>query len=146
VRRSAAGGSSRSSSTARDILDAPLDLRASSDEATATFTDRASEVSGAAVDPQGTPLGDGFVVAFSTDRTGWFYNSRRIAGVRPDRDGRYTIRNLPPGEYRIAATRDLEQGEWFDAAALDRLVAVSTSLIVSGTETQTLDLTIKQHP
>ena len=130
----------------RDILDAPLDLRSSADDAVATFTDRASDLTGVARDAQGSPVSDAFVVVFATDRNAWFFNSRRVAGVRPDREGRYTIRNLPPGEYRIAATSDLEQGEWFDPAALGRLVTVSSPLIVSGPERQTLDLTIKQHP
>ena len=41
----------------------------------------------------------------------------------PTPQGRYAIRNLPPGEYRIVATADLEQSEWFDPAVLERLLA-----------------------
>ena len=106
----------------RDILDAPLDLRQGADDAVATFTDRASELSGSVKDAQGRRAPTRSSSPFTTDRSAWFFNSRRVAGVRPDREGRYTIRNLPPGDYRVVATADLEQGEWFDPAVLDRLL------------------------
>jgi hypothetical protein len=94
-----------------DILDAPLDLRQGADDAIVTFSDQASELSGVVKDAGGHPATDAFVVAVPTNRSSWFFNSRRIAGVRPDRAGRYGIRNLPPGDYRLVATRDLEQNE-----------------------------------
>ncbi|HYT67695.1 MAG TPA: carboxypeptidase-like regulatory domain-containing protein [Vicinamibacterales bacterium] len=124
----------------RDILDAPLDLRASADDGVATFSDRASELSGAVTTAQSSPSPDAYVVAFSTDRSTWFMNSRRVAGVRVDRDGRYTIRNLPPGEYRVAATTDIDQGEWFDPAVLDRLLAVGVPVTVAGAEKITVNI------
>jgi hypothetical protein len=127
----------------RDILDAPLDLQSSADDAVATFTDRVSEVSGVAADGQGTPVEDAFVVVFTTDRAGWFYNSRRIAGVRAGRDGGYSIRNLPPGEYRVLATRDLEQGEWFDPGVLERLLPVAVPVTIAGPEKQVRNLAVR---
>ena len=54
------------------------------------------------------------VIAFSTDRGSWFFNSRRIAAVRADAQGRYSLRNLPPGAYFVLQTDELEHGEWFD--------------------------------
>ena len=52
----------------RDVLDAPLDLRQSADDAVATFADTASELSGAVKDAQGNAAADHFVVVSSTDR------------------------------------------------------------------------------
>jgi hypothetical protein len=128
----------------RDILDAPLDIRQGTDEAVATFTDQASELSGTVKDGQGKPASsDTFVVVFSTDRSTWFFNSRRIAGVRLDAEGRYSIRNLPPGEYRVIATTDLAQGEWFDPAALERLLPSAAAITVTGVEKKVWDIVIR---
>jgi Carboxypeptidase regulatory-like domain len=127
----------------RDLLDAPLDLRQSVDDAVATFADAASELSGTVRDAQGNIAADAVIVAFSTDRATWFFNSRRVAGVRPDAQGRYAIRNLPPGEYRIAATADLEQMEWFDPTVLERLLPSAATITITGVEKKTHDLVIR---
>ena len=47
--------------------------------------------------------------------------SRRIVRTRPATDGRFTFRNLPPGEYRLAPVLDPEPGSWFDPAFLQQL-------------------------
>jgi uncharacterized protein (DUF2141 family) len=127
----------------RDVLDAPLDLRQSVDDAVVTFTDSASELTGTITDAKGNVAADQVIVVFSTDRSTWFLNSRRVAGVRPDAQGRYTIRNLPPGEYRIAAAADLEQMEWFDPAVLERLLPTAAALTITGVEKKTHDLTMR---
>ena len=127
----------------RDILDAPLDLQQGTDQAVITLTDRASEIAGTLKDAQGAPAPEAYAVAFSTDRSAWFFNSRRIAAVRPGRDGQFSIRNLPPGEYRVIAAVDLDQGEWFDPLVLERLLPSATPLTIAGPERKTLDLTIR---
>lgn len=126
----------------RDLLDAPLTLQQSIDDAIVTFTDRASEVSGILRDAQGAVVNALYVVAFPVDRSGWFFNSRRIAAVRPGRDGHWSIRNLPPGDYRVAAA-DLDQNEWFDPAVLDRLLSGATALGIGGPDKYTIDLVLR---
>ena len=123
----------------RELLDAPLDFQQSIDDAVATFGDRASEISGRLLDAAGTPALELRVVVFTTDRRGWFFNSRRIAAVRPDREGRYAVRNLPPGEYRVAAV-DLEPNEWFDPAVLEQLLTTATAVTIAGVERHAIDL------
>jgi carboxypeptidase family protein len=125
----------------RDILDAPLDLQQGTDQAVITFTDRASEIAGILKDAQDAPAPEAWAVAFSTDRSAWFFNSRRVAAVRPGRDGQFSIRNLPPGEYRVIAALDLDPGEWFDPAVLERLWPGATAVTIRATEKQTVDLT-----
>jgi hypothetical protein len=127
----------------RDVLDAPLDIRQNADDAVATFSDRASEISGAVRDGDGPATQDVSVVIFSADRAAWFVNSRRIAAVRVGVDGRYAIRNLPPGDYRAVATADLEPGEWFDPAVLDRLLPVAAAITISGTDKSVHDLVVR---
>jgi len=124
----------------RDLLDAPLEFRQSIDDAVATLSDRVSEVAGTVTDAQGRPDIDPYVVVFAVDRTSWFANSRRVVAVKPDRDGRFSIRNLPPGEYRAAVAADLDQGEWFDPAVLEVLLPTATRFTVSGAEKATVNL------
>lgn len=126
----------------RELLDGPLTLQQSIDDAVLTFTDRASEVSGILRDGHGAAVSALYVVAFPVDRGAWFFNSRRIAAVRTSRDGQWSIRNLPPGEYRLAAA-DLEQNEWFDPAVLEALLPGATPLRITAPEQHTIDLVVR---
>lgn len=126
----------------RELLDSPLTMLQSVDDAVATFTDRASEVAGTLRDPQAAAVPDVWVVVFPADRSGWFYHSRRIAAARSGRNGEWSVRNLPPGDYRVAAA-DLEQNEWFDPAVLERLLPGATPLRITATDTYALDLVIR---
>ena len=127
----------------RDVLDTPLELRQNTDDAVVTFSDQASDLSGTVRDGAGGTSADVFVVAFSTDRAGWFFNSRRVAAVRSDPQGRYSIRNLPPGTYRVVATSDLEQNEWFEPATLDRLMPGGETVTIAAPERYLRDLVVR---
>ncbi|MEP6918618.1 MAG: carboxypeptidase regulatory-like domain-containing protein, partial [Acidobacteriota bacterium] len=106
----------------REILDTPLDLPDGADDAVVTFSDRATELRGRLTD-SGRPAASGHVVVVcSANPSSWFFNSRRIAAIAPDAEGRYTIRNLPAGDYFVAVSNDLEPGEWYDPAVLEQLV------------------------
>jgi hypothetical protein len=126
----------------RELLDAPLDVQQSIDDAVATFTDTPSALTGTVLDAAGVPAPELYVVAFSVDRRAWYSGSRRVTAIRPTREGRYTISNLPPGEYRVALA-DLDQNEWFDPAVLERLMAAATRVTIAGVERQTIDLIVK---
>ena len=60
--------------------------------------------------------------------------------MRTDQSGAYRIRNLPPGDYLIVAADDVEQGEWFDPAYLDRVKGDAQRLSISEGEKKTQDL------
>jgi hypothetical protein len=66
--------------------------------------------------------------------------SGRPAAVRPSADGRYTFRNVPPGDYLVAAVEDAEQGEWYDPAFLQALIGSSIKVTISEGEQTTQDL------
>jgi hypothetical protein len=127
----------------RDLLDSPLELRQDVDDAVITFTDRATEIAGALTNARGDAVPEMYVVAFSADRSAWFFNSRRVAGVRPDAQGRYVIRNLPPGDYRLIAIADLDQGEWFDPSVLERLLPTAMAVTLTTGEKKAHDLTVR---
>jgi uncharacterized protein (DUF2141 family) len=124
----------------RDALDAPLEVRQSTTEAVITLSDRASTVTGTVTDAQAQPASTYYVVVFGTDIASWFPNSRRIAGVRPDPQGRYTIRNLPAGEYFVAATDDIDDGQWFEESTLRQLAARATRISLADYERKTFNV------
>lgn len=127
----------------RELLDSLLEFRQGSENAVVTLSDQASEISGSVKDAAGAPVARGAVVIFSVDRAHWFVNSRRVVAVAPDVQGHYSIRNLPPGQYRAAIALDLEQGEWFDPDVLQSLLPSAVAVTISGTETKTLDLLLR---
>ena len=127
----------------KEMLDSELRIEESADEAVITFSDRASELLGVVRNASGQPPSEHHVVVFSTDPGTWFLHSRRVAAVRSSADGRYSIRNLPPGEYFVVLAADLEPNEWFDREVLRTLAASAMRITLGENETRTLDLTSK---
>jgi hypothetical protein len=126
----------------RDTLDFPIDIRPNEDAAGAvlTFIDRSQELSGTLQDASGRPTSDFTIVVFPTDARYWLPQSRRIASARPGTDGRFTIRSLPPGDYRLTAVTDAEPGEWYDPAFLSQIVSASLPISLGVGEKKTQDL------
>jgi hypothetical protein len=93
----------------RDVLDEPVTLAAGEDldEVLLTVTDRVNEVSGKVVDATGRPTRSQWVVVFAADKRYWWPGSRRVRAVRPNADGRYVARGLPPGTYLVALLPDV---------------------------------------
>jgi hypothetical protein len=111
----------------REMLDQALEIRENSGDAMLTFSDVASELSGHVHYASGIPVREEMVIVFSTDPRHWFHGSRRIAAVRPTESGRYAVRNLPAGDYFIATTGELAQGEWY---VPEELKALSRGAVV----------------
>ena len=124
----------------RDILDAPIELRQSAEDAVVTWSDRVSEISGAVTDSRGTAQPGQTVVLFATERTSWFFNSRRIAAGRTNAQGRYRITNLPAGEYYAVASSDLDEGDWFDPVVLEQVARRATLVRLEEDERKSLDI------
>ena len=61
------------------------------------------------------------VILFPADRQFWVPQSRRIHVSHPGLDGRYTVRALPAGEYRLAGLTDPEPGRHSDPDLLSQL-------------------------
>ena len=122
----------------RDILDAPLEFRDNVDDAVITFTDRANELAGRV----NAPVGDGgpYVVVFSVDRSRWFHQSRGVEGTRPAQDGRYSVKNLPAGDYYVALVNELDTMEWFDPVFLDGIAPRATRVTVAAEGVTTFDI------
>jgi 5-hydroxyisourate hydrolase-like protein (transthyretin family) len=127
----------------RDSLDFPFEVSASDriGEAVLTFTDQTPEVTGTLQDASGRPAPDFTIVVFPADKSYWSA-MRRIRTARPATDGRFVVRGLPAGEYRIAALVDLAPGEAGDPEVLDQLVQASVAFALRDGERKVQDIRI----
>ena len=128
----------------QDTLDVGYDVRAGEavTDWVVTITDRPSELAGTITDGEGRPAADYFIVAFAADRTFWTRPSRRVVQTRTAGDGSYSIKGLPPGQYRIAALTDLESADAITPAFLESLVAASLPVTIADRQRTTQNLRI----
>jgi hypothetical protein len=128
----------------RDTLDAPMEIRPGQhiDGVVLTFTDRPSELTGVLRDAAGQAATDYSVIVFAADRAFWTAQSRRIKSARPDQEGKYTLRNLPAGDYLLVAVIDVEQDEWFDPSYLQRVAPSAIRITIGDGEKKLQDLRI----
>lgn len=117
----------------QDSLDFPTEVKPNQNVsgAVVTFSDQQAELSGTLTDSRGQPAPDYTVIAFPADQRYWVPQSRRIQSTRPATDGRFTFRNLPPGEYRLTPVVDPEPGSWFDPAVLQQLDSASVRVLLA---------------
>lgn len=79
-----------------------------------TFTDKVTEINGTITDSHNAPVTDFTVLAFSQDSDLWRPQARQIMTTRPDQNGKYYLRGLPPGRYYLVTIDPATPGEWFD--------------------------------
>ena len=96
-----------------DITDSGLDFKEGQQTSgiEIMLTQRATEVSGTVQDARARPVTDFVVVAFMPDSSKWGFMSRHVRMVRPNQDGRFSIKGLPPDDYLLIALDYLEPGE-----------------------------------
>jgi hypothetical protein len=125
-------------------LDAPIDIAGENDlsDVTLVFTTTQTELAGRLVSADGRPATDFFVIAIPADTTHWSVGSRRIRAMLPARDGTFATRGLPPGEYYLAATTDLDAADLIDRGFLRELVAAGIPLTLSEGERKVQDIRI----
>ena len=109
----------------RDLADTPLEVEGTDiGGVTIVFTDRMSEISGSVTGANGSGDGAATVIVFPTDRDGWTNygtSPRRLRNVRADKTGAFSIGNLPPGEYFVAAIREASASDWQNPKFLEAL-------------------------
>lgn len=129
----------------QDITDTGIDFKGN-DPVTGlevVVTNKSTEINGSVRDASGNTVKDYTVVVFSDDPQKWTAaQNRYIAGVRPDTEGRFQVKNLPPGGYYAVAMDYIAQGEWGDPDLLDKLKAKATGITLGEGETKSLELKI----
>lgn len=122
----------------QDALDFPFEVKGSQaiGGVTITLTDRRTELTGTVVDDKNQPAVDYTIVVFPADSRYWGSATRRIQTTRPGTDGKFTFRNLPPGEYRIATPVDIEPGSATNPEVLQQLEGASMRVTLQAGETK----------
>ncbi len=128
----------------QDAADFPVEIKGDQNisGAVITFTDRHTELTGIVLGEKNQPAPEYTLVVFPADSRYWLPNSRRIQNTRPDTEGRYTFRNLPPGDYRLAPVYDLEPGDLSDPSFLQQLEATALRLSLQPGEKKVQDMRV----
>jgi len=126
-----------------DITDAPFDFKPGSSLAgmVVTLTDRITDITGSVKDARGQVLADYVVVIFPEDAALWGPQSRYVATARPNQNGTFSVKGLPPARYLAAAVPSLENGMQNDVALLGQLRTIADSFTLA--EGQTLNLNVE---
>ena len=131
-----------------DVTDTGIDVRPNEDISGVEIelTNQVSELSGIVADARGQAVKDYTVVVFAKDSARWSIGSRYFGGGRPDQDGRFKVRNLPPGEYYAIALDYVEPGAGTDPEFLERIRNLATTFSMSEGAVRTLDLKLAIAP
>lgn len=125
----------------RDLFDGLIEVgRASMADVVVTFTDKRSELSGALQTATGAPASDVFVIAYATNPAMWGPRARRVQAVRPGVDGRFSIKDLPPGDYYLSAVTEVEQEELQESKFLEELIKASIKISIGEGEKKVQNL------
>jgi hypothetical protein len=125
----------------RDVTETVLDYETYQGKPVeVVLTQAATEISGRAADAAGRAVTNYVAVAFPADSRRWTPLTRMIASARPDQEGRFTLRGLPPGSYLVAAVDYLPTGQERETRTLERLRAGATALTLKDQEVATVNL------
>ncbi len=132
----------------QDITDVGVDASARGrlDNVAIVVTDAASELSGVVRDATRRAVPQAIVLVIPLAQQFWHRTSRRFGLLRTDGDGRFTIRGLPEGEYRVVASQDLDESDAFRRAVLERLTEAALPLTLDGKSPRELDLPLTSVP
>lgn len=127
----------------QDVTDAGIDFQPGRayDGLQIVLTQKTTDLSGVVTDDRNQPIVDATVVVFPMNSERWGFQSRYGRVARPDTNGRYNIRNLPPAdEYAIVAVRSLEPGQGTDPEFLARAREAAKTFSLAEGETKTVDV------
>jgi hypothetical protein len=109
------------------------------------FTQKTTDLSGLVTDDRGKPVLDATVVIFPANKDLWTYQSRYVRSLRPDTNGKYSLRSLPPlDDYLMIAVQNLEQGQGADPDFLARATAEAISFGLNEGEFKALDVKLSK--
>jgi len=101
-----------------------------------------TELSGQISGERGAPETDATVIVFSDDPARWGFGTRYVRTARPNQDGRYTLRGMPPHDYLIVVVKELEPGQFQDPEFLESMRPQAQRISLGESETRVQDLKI----
>lgn len=109
------------------------------------FTRKATDLSGLVTDEQNRPVLDATVVIFPADPQRWTFSSRYVRSMRPDTNGRFNTKALPPlDDYLMIAVRNLESGQGSDPEFLARAKEEAKPFTLTEGETKNFDIKLSK--
>jgi len=125
-----------------DVTDSPIEFSGTEEIANlrVVLTSQITEITGTVTDGKSAPARDYIVVAFAEDEAKWGPGTRFVRTARPDQEGLFKVRELPSGNYALAALEYLGEGEWQDPEVLARLRARATRVTLMEGEKKTVTL------
>jgi hypothetical protein len=121
-----------------DVTDAVLLFGAKSQslsDVEVVLTDRITEIAGTVTDERGRAVADARVMAFAVDRNLWYDRSRFLKNAVSDATGGFSVADLPPGDYFVAAVSrrqlDGDDGALLDPDLLDSLTHAAARVTLS---------------
>ena len=126
-----------------NLADQPFDLAPSGqDGVVVTITDRISTLGGIVRDAESRPMPSATVAVFPTDKSLWRLPgmaSRRVQTAAPGREGRFSFRGLPAGEYFVVAA-DWPAADFSDGNVLSKLIPSASRVSIPEGASRTQDL------
>ena len=90
------------------------------------FARGAASVTGRVLDAGGERMAGAHVLVLPSDAARLYSRSRYVGHAVSNTEGRFAIEDLPPGEYSVVAVDGvLIEGDWYDPAVLNALLAAS---------------------
>ncbi|MDP3719410.1 MAG: carboxypeptidase-like regulatory domain-containing protein [Acidobacteriota bacterium] len=109
------------------------------------FTQKTTDLSGLVTDDRNRPVLDATVVVFPANRELWTFQSRYLRTARPDTNGRYNIKSLPPSDdYLIIVVQNLESGQGADPEFLARAREEAKPVTLTEGETKAVDVKLSR--
>ena len=129
-----------------DITDTPFEAKASTNVTglEIILTDQQTTLSGTVKNSRGEPVKDFVVAIFPAALRDGALPTRFTRTIRPDQEGRYQIRALPPGDYVAVALESLEQGREWDPAFQQIVKPRGKAFRLNDAQAVTLDLALIQ--
>lgn len=125
-----------------DVLDGVLTVGADGlTDLALSMSNQHSSIAGT-LTAAGEPATEYFLVAFTADKTMWRAPSRRVRSMRPSTTGAFAVVDLPPGQYYLAALRDLDSTDLEDPAFLEMLIPSAALVTVTEGQKTVQDLRI----
>jgi hypothetical protein len=129
----------------QETIDLPFDLPSgTAAEAVVTLTNTHTQLSGTFTAEDGQPRSDATLVAFAADNRYWLSEGRRVRAIRPDTAGAFVFRDLPPGDYYLAAAVGPPPESWADPDVLNLLVSGAVRITIRPGEKKTQNLRLRR--
>jgi len=121
-----------------DATDAPLPFGAANQslaDVEVVLTRRVTEVGGRVADDRGRAVADARVIVFAADSDLWYDRSRFLKMSASDAEGAFAVRDLPPGDYFVAAVdrrrASEDNGEWMNPELLESLSSAASRITLA---------------